>query len=548
MLTNSNKKEPQSQPQLKSGGAVWCRISTPQQESLEGQRARTIALLNREGYNADHTFIRDWGSLDLFSCPEFQELRYLISQGKIKALAVLDRDRLEAKGRQRLVFLAELKEASVKLLLCQGLPILDEPEGELVELALAIGKERSVLRARQGAKDGMADKVNLKRRPIRVSRGIWGHDWHETGLRLVPNKDWNDKVTLFNLLREDLTFPKVCAELERRGILTPSGKTGWTTGMVHSIAHHPVNAGRYYGLRSQAIEPKERRGGKRPYGKTSVQIKDLQDATYLSEVDVIDPPITWAEREELLPRLKQRQKFSSRNSKYDYILRGRILCAAHLDRFGEPRRFYGQSDRSRHVYRCPVKDCDRRSTCPVKSIPAWLFHLDAKINLHKLLMMQPEEVFEDMRERAGKGHSGNLRKQLHTDLSHIQHKIEKNLAAQTKLEDRFNRDEVEAEVYNNLIDTYRKERAWLKEQESERLDELSQLGREEEAAVSLQQIKSQLSSELKDLDFDELKDLLSRLNFRFVINPGSSEPMVVKYNLPLPQNDAIASQRVGYCC
>jgi len=37
----------------------------------------------------------------------------------------------------------------------QGLPMLEGQEGQLVELALALGKERSVLRAQQGARDGL---------------------------------------------------------------------------------------------------------------------------------------------------------------------------------------------------------------------------------------------------------------------------------------------------------------------------------------------------------------------------------------------------------
>ena len=38
-------------------------------------------------------------------------------------------------------------------------------EGQLVELALALGKERSVLKVQQGARDGLRDRGRLKGLP-----------------------------------------------------------------------------------------------------------------------------------------------------------------------------------------------------------------------------------------------------------------------------------------------------------------------------------------------------------------------------------------------
>ena len=43
--------------------------------------------------------------------------------------------------------------------------LLDGAEGQLVELALALGKEKSVLRAQEGARDGLRDRARLKGLP-----------------------------------------------------------------------------------------------------------------------------------------------------------------------------------------------------------------------------------------------------------------------------------------------------------------------------------------------------------------------------------------------
>ncbi len=144
--------------------AIWARVSTHNQAetSLPSQIDRCNDKLQRVGYTVLYTLQIDWTSMDLFSCPQFQELRRLINNREIQALAVFDRDRLQAKGLQRLVFLSECKDAKVELIICQGSPILDGPEGQLVELALAIGKERQVLRARQGSRDGLHDRATKR--------------------------------------------------------------------------------------------------------------------------------------------------------------------------------------------------------------------------------------------------------------------------------------------------------------------------------------------------------------------------------------------------
>ena len=71
----------------------------------------------------------------------------------IHAIGVSDRDRLQAQGLQRLIFLSECQELGVKIINVQGPQLLDGPEGQLVELALALGKEKSVLRARNGPEE-----------------------------------------------------------------------------------------------------------------------------------------------------------------------------------------------------------------------------------------------------------------------------------------------------------------------------------------------------------------------------------------------------------
>lgn len=145
-------------------GAVLGRISTEPQQTLDSQVARAKVELEKRGYLVppERVVKVDWSSLDLFNCPEFQELRGWINRKEIGALGIFDRDRLNAIGLQRLVFLSECRENGVELVICQGPPVLDEPEEQLVELALALGKQRQVLRAQQGSRDALRERATEK--------------------------------------------------------------------------------------------------------------------------------------------------------------------------------------------------------------------------------------------------------------------------------------------------------------------------------------------------------------------------------------------------
>lgn len=172
--------------------AIWCRVSTDGQRelSLDSQEAAVRKALEAQGYEVPEELVLkvEWTSLDLMSCPAFQQLRRWIVDGTVQALGTLDRDRFQAQGLQRLLFLSECQDHSVQIVAVQGPPMLEGGEGQLVELALASGKERSVLRAQQGARDGLRDRARFKGLPPNM-KPPYGMRWEND--RLVPNENYS---------------------------------------------------------------------------------------------------------------------------------------------------------------------------------------------------------------------------------------------------------------------------------------------------------------------------------------------------------------------
>jgi site-specific DNA recombinase len=368
--------------------AIWARVSTQGQAetSLPAQISRCKTKLEEAGYSLTHTLSADWSSLDLFSCPEFQQLLNLIRNHKIKAIAILDRDRLEAQGLQRLIFMSECKEAGIKLEICQGPPVLDEPEGQIIELVLAIGKERSVIRARQGSKDGLHDRAVKSRKPVTYHK-LYGYQWDKTNDTLIPNDNWDNLKLIFNMLLDGKGYHRIIEELIRRGIPSPSGQPNWNKTVLSNIAHNPAYAGRYYALKKTAVEPLKRRG--KTYGNSSTRLLPLEKAHYISEIKIVAPPITWEQRRIILNQLAQHQKLAQRNAKRDYLLRGFILCGTHTGKNGEPRRYHGQPNnhnKNRWRYTCPV------GGCPHPSLDGFSLEKEVKEHVWQLLDQNLDKV------------------------------------------------------------------------------------------------------------------------------------------------------------
>jgi len=217
-------------------------------------------LLTDAGYKVTHVLEETWSSTELANCPQFKNLRGLVKEGEIKAVACLDRDRLQAEGLDRLVFLSECREAGVDLLVVHGAPFIDSEEGQIVELALAIGKRRQVLRARQGSKDGLHDRALRQGLPTSYHK-LFGYKWVRPGPdaphpKLVPNADYDTVNFIFDSLLEGRSYDWLIATLKSRGILSPGGRALWNKTAISQMLHNPSYAGRYYALKKEAVEPR----------------------------------------------------------------------------------------------------------------------------------------------------------------------------------------------------------------------------------------------------------------------------------------------------
>lgn len=377
--------------------AILARVSTPGQRelSLDTQVDKALGKLKGLEYEVppERIIKVDWTSLDLFNCPHFQMLRGWVLGREISALGILDRDRLNAQGLQRLLFLSECKDAGVELVICQGPPIMNEPEGQLVELALALGKERQVMRAGQGARDGLRDRARLKGLPT-MAKNPYGYSWSGDRTRLIPTGEWLTARFICRAGLDGMPIRNICRELYHRGIPSLTGRPQWSKSTVHRILTNPLYGGHFHALRWVRVLPGSKRT--KSYGKTSMRRRPLGETIPLSNVVVEQPPLSWDEWLALQKRLEANKAQAMRHAKRDYLLRSLIFCDTHH------LRYQGSPDRSgkKWLYQCPGPKELGGSHC-VRPNMMGIALEDSVKGVCRELLSNPEVIEQQITQRAG---------------------------------------------------------------------------------------------------------------------------------------------------
>lgn len=474
--------------------------------SLPGQIARCKTKLEGAGYAVVETLAVAWSSMDLYACPEFQRLRSLVASRKIRGIGLLDRDRLEAKGLQRLIFFSECREADVELIFCQGPELVDGPEGQLVELALSMGKEKSNMRAQEGSRDALRDRVVKDRLPTSWHR-LWGYTPDPPNVQYVPDDNWPHLKLLCDLAKSGKKSHEIITELERSGIPSPTGLMEWTPTMILTIIHNPAYAGRYVALRRRSREPVKRRG--ETSGKSSADRLPIDEGEYLPEVTIVDPPLTWEERTQILERRAANQRLSRRNAKREYLFRGLIECEIHTGKKGQPRKYRGVPARhgDSYFYTCG-HSAHRHLRGP---------ELESAVkNEIRTMFEYPDD---NLYERVGHGRTlRNVEPELRLELKRQETRRATLLRNEATLEERFIAGRIDDDVYGLLKLKYQSQREGAESRRDELLIQLAQMGREEEAVQSLSALRDKYLGKLDSLSNEEWRELFSVLNVRITVD------------------------------
>jgi len=514
--------------------AIWGRVSTHDQRelSLDSQEAAVRRMLEADGYKipAECVLKVDWTSLNLMACPQFQLLRHWITSGKIQAVGTLDRDRLQAQGLQRLLFLSDCRERGVKVLTVQGVPMLDGQEGQLVEMALALGKERSVERAQKGARDGLRDRARLRGLPPTMAP-VYGMRWEKN--RLVPSDHYENARNIWNMALLGWKLLKITRELGKQGILTPTGKRDWNTNTLRNMLRNRVYSGVYEALKTESIEPHRRL--KATYGKTSRRPRAEQERVLLHGL-VEQPVVTEQEFEWVQQRLTENQLYAKRNTHLrDYILKGMIRCAAC------GHTYVGVTRNGSSYYYCSAKwKPVNREACKSHGLRATQVE-DEAFKMIADFLRGPHGFETEINRRYGLTQENVV--SLRSQIANLEGEAKKEEDAESRAFRLAARAELSENVFQQEIGLIRTRRRWLDEERQRFERQLADIERHTFSAEAVESLRHRLEERLARATPEDRRFVLESLGIKVIAYPNGTWDIEIELPKEVQADLQIANSR-----
>ena len=459
--------------------AIFCRGSTRDQGelSLDSQELAVRRVLTKQGFHCPpHYVVKvDWTSLDLMSCPQFQELRRWIATGEVATVGVLDRDRLQTQGLQTVGVLSR------------------------VPGTWSAGDRRSESAYAGGSRDGLRDRGRLKGLPPNW-QSPYGMKWQDQ--RLVPDDNYPVACDIWRMALEGETLRSIAKKLTQQGVPTARGGRVWSATTIGSILANRSYAGVVEALKTEAVTPAARR--RATYGKTSTRARPNEQRVPLEGL-VVQPVVTQEEFEWVQQRRKHNQQYAAKNTKLrEYLLKGRIRCGL----CGRVYTGVTRGNRSYHYCRGRVKLDWGANKCPAQKFQADPLEQTVYHSVTRFLTTPEVFLGEVHRRRQLEEQTAATLKEEMGQLER-QARQEREAEAQAfRLASRYHLSE---DVFRQELDVIRSRRQGIEERRRRVLSQLEMLDQgfpTAEAMEALQQrLGSVLSSEAsrdRSLIFDAL--------------------------------------------
>lgn len=469
--------------------AIYCRVSTENQESegtsLDTQRQACLKYCQEHNYKAIRQFAETTSGLTL-DRPQLDELRELVRSEQISGVVIYCLDRLSRDPTHGVILQEELKTHHVTLEAVTE-NIESTKLGELITYIRQFAANLEAEKIRERTMRGTKARVFDRRLPVTYKQPF-GYSWDKENKRLVPNSDYDAVKLIFSLATEGKSYDYIIAELKRRGISSPSGLPEWNKHTISVLIRNPVYVGRYHAFKYGVVEPKKRNG--RTNGKSSVRQLPQDQWHYIPEIEVVNPPMTLDQRALLLEQIQQRQKLSKRHAKRDYLLRGMIFCETHLGKQGEPRRYHGRPYGDKCRYICPaVGKCDGKYL----DGPRIEEYFKSLVNF--IFGATESSFWRIITDEKNQKKTGDA---LQAELAKLEKEKNKLIDNLVKIEDNWLGGRYQdTEVYDRLKLKYQHQHDQVKARQETLLDQLAQLGRENEAFVSFMQLRERFLARLR---------------------------------------------------
>jgi site-specific DNA recombinase len=346
--------------------AIYGRVSTSNQENegtIETQLLAVRKYAKEHGYIIIKEYLDEGWSGDNLVRPFLDQLRIDAKQKKWEAVLIYDPDRLARRGAWQEVVIEELKELEIEVLFVT-IPKPKTDEDVIMYKMRGVFTEYERMKIKERFRLGKVRKANEGH--IIVSEAPYGYkfivkngkkgdaDFHQ-GYYEIYELEAQIVRNIFKWVDEEgLTLRAIVRRLQELGIAPRKSKRGvWSTSTLSTLLRNRTYIGEgHYGASYATIplNPTKKETYKK-IKKTSRRMKPKSEWIIIPTPKIIE--------EDLFNRVGEKLKsnflLSSRNTKNEYLLAGRIWCNCGNRRAGEGPQ------RGKHLY--------YRCTDRVKSFP-----------------------------------------------------------------------------------------------------------------------------------------------------------------------------------
>lgn len=271
--------------------------------------------------------------------PELQALLADARAGKFQGVVVHKTDRLSRKLRDILNIVESLQEMGIAFWTIDQGYDTSTPQGRLLfhQLASFADFERNMICDR--TMQGLRKRAELGK--YTCACAPYGYDYDPASGKLVVNEKEADVVRqLYRWIADErISMRKATLRLIERGVPTKKaaalGRNPiWQTSSVWLILTNTTYYGEAFYRKTRLAKPKRAARGKRPIVNSSRAPRPESERIRIPVPAIIDRALFGTVQE----RLRENQRLSPRNKKYERPLRGLLYCAECGSRF-EPVSF-----------------------------------------------------------------------------------------------------------------------------------------------------------------------------------------------------------------
>ena len=520
--------------------ALYARVSTGRQENeqtIESQIAEVKKRIKDDGNTLlpNNIFIDDGWSGEILARPALDSMRDTAKENGFEALYIYDRGRLSRTFYHQEVVIAELVDRDIKFISIHDVEATT-PEEKVLQSMQGVFHEYERVKIVERMRRGKLYKA--KQGVIINGTPLYGYKFikdNTTGIvRCEIDEDEAKAVRLvwkwFGI--ERLSINEIQKKLYDFGIKPRKRKSDfWTKGPISRLLKcDTYSSGKAYYNKSEVVVAKNpiKDVKYKKIKKTSRKRRPREDWIAYDVPKIVEDHLLF---EKIQKMLDHNQRYSTKNRKHDYLLRGLIYCGCGSRRSGDGRNKHGH-----FYYRCNTKinNFPYPSKCSSGGINAGILDFTVWRELQKRLTSYP--LLLKYAEKWLKTHStlsneDTLEKQrlleILTKLNEEEGRYSKAYGANT----------LEFQQFQELMKDAKKRKISYNKQ----LDDLSSKTAKTNFPIKPEELVEESQKIIEDFDFANKFRVVQDIIHKVIVSERSGAEVWAK--LPLP---ATITEKLGY--